>query len=235
VSWGRTLSLRLAWLVVPLVTGYAAWKTGVLALKLSVPAFCALLLMWGDSPFRRNRDVGWVVLAFAASLVGDTFLSTRAGRESFYIAGIAAFFVAHLGYLGFALKNGRIHRLVGAVLLAGYLGWFVLQLGPAIRSLPLKLSALAYLLISCAALAGACGLRLRPAAKVPYVAGLGLIVFSDTLIALSDFMKVKGVSFLILPTYYLAQILVTWAVHCRRGGGEGEAGPFTERAPERTH
>lgn len=229
-SGERILSLRLAWLVVPLVAGYAAWRTGVLALKLSVPAVCALLLVWGDSPFRRNRDVGWVVLAFAASLVGDTFLSTRAGRESFYIAGIAAFFVAHIGYLGFALRNGRIHRPMGLALLAAYLGWFVLQLGPAIRSLPLKLSALAYLLISCAALAGACGLRLRPAAKVPYVAGLGLIVFSDTLIALSDFMKVKGVSFLILPTYYLAQIVVTWAVHRREVARVGTPGAVRARS-----
>lgn len=211
------MNARLYWLLFPLVAGYFAWRTGLLALKLSVPASCALLLAVGNkSPLRRNRDVAWVILAFAASLVGDTFLSTRAGRESFYIAGIAAFFVAHLGYLGFALRNGRMHRTAWIALLTGYLGWFALQLGPAIPSLPLKASALAYLLISCTVLAAACGLRLPPTAKILYLAGIGLIVFSDTLIALNDFMKVKGVGFLILPTYYLAQILVTWAVHRRQ-------------------
>ncbi len=222
---------RMLWLLFPLVAGYVAWKTGVLAVKLAVPASCALLLVWGDAPIRRNRDVGWVVLAFAASLVGDAFLSTRAGRESFYLAGIAAFFVAHIGYLGFALRNGRMSRAVCGGLLAGYLGWFAVQLGPAIPSLPLKVAALIYLLISCAALAASVGLRLPPAAKWPYVAGIGLIVFSDTLIALNDFMKVKGVGFLILPTYYLAQILVTWAVHRRttaEGGTPAPAGAVVD-------
>lgn len=206
------MSWRLPLLLLPLVAGYAAWQTGMLALKLSVPATCALLLVLGDAPFRRNRDVGWVVLAFAGSIVGDTFLSTRAGRESFYVAGIAAFFVAHLGYLMFALRNGRLHGPICAGLLAAYLGWFAWQLGPAIPSLALKSAALLYLLISCTTLAAACGLRLRMEVKALYMAGIALIVFSDTLIALSDFMKVKGVSFLILPTYYLAQILVTWAL-----------------------
>jgi uncharacterized membrane protein YhhN len=211
---------RMGLLVVPFVTGYLAWKTGILALKLGVPGLCTLLLVLGDGPIRRHRDVGWVVLAFLASIVGDTFLSTRAGRESFYIAGIAAFFMAHIGYLGFALKNGRLHGPVLVVLMAGYLGWFAVQLGPAIRSVPLKTAALVYLLISCTALAAACGLRCRLAVKTAYVAGIGLIVFSDTLIALSDFMKVKGVSFLILPTYYLAHIVVTWAVLRREQGAE---------------
>lgn len=207
---------RILWLLVPLLAGYAAWTTGALYLKLAVPATCALLLVCGESPFRIHRDVGWVILAFVASLIGDTFLSTRAGRDSFYIAGIAAFFVAHLGYLGFALRNGTIHRGIGLGLLAGYVGWFLWQLGPAIHSAPLKVAAFAYLLISCAGLAAACGLRLKPAVKVPYIAGIGLIVFSDTLIARSDFLKLKAGSVLILPTYYLAQVLVTWALHARK-------------------
>lgn len=228
VAWPRTRdrlgNARLVWLLVPLIAGYAAWTTGVLFLKLAVPATCALLLVCGASPFRFHRDVGWVVLAFLASLVGDTFLSTRAGRESFYLAGIAAFFVAHVGYLGFALRNGTLHRGVGLGLLAGYLGWFAWQLGPAIRSLPLKFAALAYLLISCAGLAAACGLRLKPAIKVPYTVGIGLIVFSDTLIARSDFLQLKAGSTLILPTYYLAQILITWALHARVSRDESASG-----------
>jgi uncharacterized membrane protein YhhN len=217
-----------------------------------------------------------VVLAFAASIVGDTFLSTRAGRESFYIAGIAAFFVAHLGYLGFASRNGRMHRPVLAGLLAGYLGWFAVQLGPAIPSLPLKTAALVYLLISCVTLAAACGLRFglsihpseirrpgrephpeplpppdpdQPSAgsstqralrtswglpvKTGYVVGIGLLVFSDTLIALSDFMKVRGVAFLILPTYYLAQVVVTWALlqRDRSSRPDAESGSPTDQGP----
>lgn len=218
------LAIRFLLLSIPLVSGFLAWRTGILALKLAVPAVCALILAVGDGPWRRHREVGWVLLAFAGSIVGDAFLSTRAGRESFYIAGIAAFFVAHLGYLGFALRHGRLHRPLLVVFLAGYLGWFVVQLGPAIRSVPLKSAALAYLLISCTTLAAAAGLRLPPAVKAGYVAGIGLIVFSDTLIALSDFLKVKGVSFLILPTYYLAQVVVTGALLLRdRDGAAGSA------------
>lgn len=59
---GRVLALGL-----PLVAGFLAWTTGNLAWKLSVPGSCALLLVLGDAPIRRNRDVAWVVLAFAAS------------------------------------------------------------------------------------------------------------------------------------------------------------------------
>lgn len=209
------MNFRALFLLIPLAAGFEACRAGGLAMKLAVPLSCALMLVVGDAPLRRHRDVGWVLLAFAASMVGDTFLSTRAGRESFYLAGIAAFFVAHVGYLLFALRNGGIHRILLTLLLAGYLTWFFLQLGPAISSGPLRYAALAYLLISCVAWAAAAGLRLPSAAKSAYVAGISLIVFSDTLIALKDFLKVPGPGFLILPTYYLAQILITWAVLMR--------------------
>ncbi|MBL9139121.1 MAG: hypothetical protein JNK85_24855 [Verrucomicrobiales bacterium] len=209
------MNIRALFLLFPLAAGFEACRSGGLAMKLAVPLGCALILVVGDAPIRQHRDVAWVLLAFAASMIGDTFLSTRAGRESFYLAGIAAFFVAHAGYLGFALRNGRIHRILLTLLLAGYLAWFVVQLGPAISSVALRYAALAYLLISCVAWSAAAGLRLPPAAKGAYVAGIGLIVFSDTLIALKDFLKVSDPSFLILPTYYLAQILITWAVVMR--------------------
>lgn len=227
------MRIRMLLLLFPLLAGYAAWKTGVLGLKLSVPAGCALILVLGSAPIRRNRDVGWVVLAFLGSIVGDTFLSTRAGRESFYVAGIAAFFVAHIGYLGFALRNGRLHIPILLGLVAAELSWFAIQLGPAIRSGPLRIAVLVYMLISCTTLAAAFGLRLQASVKGLYLVGIGLILFSDTLIGLSDFMKVEGVGFLILPTYYLAQVLVTWAVlvrdDCRPGIAPDRGRQITER------
>lgn len=206
---------RLFLLLIPLAAGCAAYQTGWLPWKLAVPLSCATIITACKRLDRASHSVGWVVLAFLASMVGDAFLSTRAGRESFYLAGIAAFFVAHLGYLRHALLHGRLHRAALGILLAAYLGWFIAQLGPAIPSRALRYAALAYLLISCTTLAAAWGLRLPTMARWAYLAGIGLIVFSDTMIALNDFLKIKSVGFLILPTYYLAQVAVTASLLAR--------------------
>ncbi|MCC7375005.1 MAG: lysoplasmalogenase [Verrucomicrobiales bacterium] len=181
-------------------------------MKLAVPLSCAVIITAHQIQNQVSRATGWLVLAFLASLVGDAFLSTRAGRESFYLAGIAAFFVAHVGYLTFALRHGRLHKTALGILLLGYVGWFVIHLGRAIPSRALQVAALAYLLISCVTLAAACGLRLPALSRHAYLAGIALIVFSDSMIALNDFLKIKSVGFLILPTYYLAQVAVAAAV-----------------------
>jgi hypothetical protein len=48
--------------------------------------------------------------------------------------------------------------------------------------------------------------------KWGYVLGIVLILFSDTLIAFREFMAYGKWDFLVLPTYYLAHIVITWAL-----------------------
>ena len=120
-------------------------------------------------------------------MVGDFFLSNRPGHTHFFEAGIAAFFVAHLGYLRYALLNGKLHRLALAILLAGFGSYFGLALAPAISDRVLWVASLLYLLISCVGFAAALGLKQPPRVKGLYVAGIGLVVFSDTVISFSEF------------------------------------------------
>lgn len=73
----------------------------------------------------------------------------------------------------------------------------------------MQAGVLAYLVVSCASLAAATGLRNPPEERLWFQTGIALIVFSDTIIGLSEFGNVKALSWLILPTYYLALVCIT--------------------------
>ena len=142
-------------------------------------------------------------------------MSNRPGHAHFFEAGIAGFFVAHLGYLGYALRNGGLHRLTLAVLLVGFVPYFGLALSPAIGSWGLWIAVLLYLLISCVSLAAAAGLKQTGLVKGFYVGGLGLVVFSDTIISFNEFLRYRELNGWILPTYYLAHLAITSSVLLR--------------------
>ena len=201
------------WLLgVPAVLGYLASTEGWIAAKLGVPLFCAALLVIAHVRRLAGRwDLGCLIAALGWSAVGDWFLSHRAGRESFFLAGIGFFFCAHLGYLGFARFHGGPVRRPLAVLLLVFVPYYLLALWPAISSGVLAVAVFVYLLISCVALAAALAMQAGPALKRPYVAGIALIVFSDTLISFHEFLHYDAWNALILPTYYLAHLWVTWA------------------------
>ncbi len=200
-------------LLMPACLAYYADTTGYLPFKMGVPLVCAALLMVCFlGRLRLRADVWFVIGAFVFSAIGDYFLSSRRGHEHYFVIGIAAFFVAHLGYLGFSLANGRLHRITMAVLLAGYLPYFVFALRPAIGDPILFAAVLLYLLISCVGLAAAAGLRLPPLAKWLYVFGIFMVVLSDTIISFSEFLKFRDWNSWILPTYYLAHLTVTASV-----------------------
>lgn len=200
-------------LLMPACLAYYADTTGYLPFKMGVPLVCAaLLLICFLGRLRLRADVWFVIGAFVFSAIGDYFLSSRRGHEYYFVIGIAAFFVAHLGYLGFSLSNGRIHRIAMAVLLVGYLPYFVFALRPAIGDPVLFAAVLLYLLISCVGLAAAAGLRLPPLGKWLYVFGIFMVVLSDTIISFSEFLRFRDWNSWILPTYYLAHLAVTASV-----------------------
>jgi hypothetical protein len=70
------------------------------------------------------------------------------------------------------------------------------------------LASLAYLLISCLSLGAAAGMNGFQWVRWFYFTGIFLILFSDTVIAFKEFLAIHTVDFLILPTYYLAQICI---------------------------
>jgi len=49
-------------------------------------------------------------------------------------------------------------------------------------------------------------------AKAFYIFGIALIVISDIFISFNEFLKFRSLNFLILPTYYLAHISITFSI-----------------------
>ncbi|MDR3143158.1 MAG: lysoplasmalogenase [Tannerellaceae bacterium] len=194
-------------LAIPVVFSVLALVYHDFLFKAGVTGSCILIVLTLGKTI--SRDNWAIVLAFLFSIAGDWFLSNRHGQTERFIMGIVLFFIAHVGYLRYALLKGRLHYIFTALLLAGYLAFFILSLYPAIPGLWLLASVLAYLLISCLSLGAALGMNATLPVKWIYVFGVSMIVFSDTVIALREFAGQEQLSFLILPTYYLAHISIT--------------------------
>ncbi|MGC8991352.1 MAG: lysoplasmalogenase [Verrucomicrobiia bacterium] len=208
---------RFAVLILPAVSAVIALWTGRIPFKLAVAASCGIILMacMSRRPRLARLQLWWVVAAFAMSMTGDYFLSSRKGHAHYFEAGIAAFFAAHLGFLRYALAHGRINTGALAAMLFVFVPYFVLGLSPAIESRTLWSAVLLYLLVSCIGLAAALGLKQPRPVKWLYAAGIALIVFSDTLISFGEFLHYRRFNFLILPTYYTAHLAITASMLAR--------------------
>jgi len=159
--------------------------------------------------FKQRKDILALLAAFAFSIAGDWFLSHKHGNTGMFVAGIGFFFLAHAGYLVYALMNGRIHRTVTALILTGYLLFYFIRLAPSINEPALMISSFVYLLISCFSLGAAFGLKTDPLVRWAFILGIALILFSDTIIALKEFGGYRKLNHLILPTYYASHICIT--------------------------
>ena len=82
-----------------------------------------LLYLYGKQ-LKQSKDVWAIVGAFLFSIGGDWFLSNRNGEVLLFIIGIALFFIAHVGYLTFALRNGRLNRIYTLLILGIFLALF---------------------------------------------------------------------------------------------------------------
>ncbi len=175
-----------------------------------------ILLFLYFSELSKAKDILYLISAFLFSIIGDWFLSNKSGNANMFVYGIGFYFFAHLGYLIYAQLNGRISRIFTLVLLGAFLLFFVLVLYPSIDNRVLMFSVLIYLVVSCISLGFAVGLRSIGTEKWTYVFGIILILFSDTIIAFKEFVGYKELNFMILPTYYLAHISITFSVIKRR-------------------
>jgi uncharacterized membrane protein YhhN len=187
-----------------------AFKAGVAG------AGIILLMILYSGKLKEARDVWMIMIAFLFSIGGDWFLSNRHGDISMFVAGIGLFFLAHIGYLSYGLMNGRLNRAFTFILLAAYLLFFFLKLYPSIGDRVLLFAALVYTLISCFSLGAAAGIRGNAVDKWVYFFGILMGLFSDTIIAFREFTEYGDLGFLILPTYYLAQISVTLSLMMKR-------------------
>ena len=204
-------------LLIPLVLAILAVYGYGFLFKAAVPGSCAIILiLLFRKRLKSMPDIWFVIAAFLFSIAGDWFLSNKGDSFMMFSAGIGLYLFAHLGYLLFALRNGRMHKLFTVVLLAGYLLFFFVKLYPALDDTVLMVAVLLYLLISCFSLGAAFGIKLAPVVKWSYFVGVTLVLLSDTIIALSEFTSYGALNFLILPTYYAAHMSITFAI-IRRG------------------
>lgn len=200
-------------LLIPLILSILAVAGYGFFFKAAVPGSCALILiLWFRNQLNTMPDIWFVVAAFLFSIAGDWFLSNKGDSFMMFSAGIGLYLFAHVGYLVFAMRNGRMAKIFTVILLAGYLLFFFVKLYPALDDTILLVAVLLYLLISCFSLGAAFGIRLAPVVKWSYFAGVTLVLFSDTIIALNEFTSYGTLNFLILPTYYAAHMSITFAL-----------------------
>jgi len=176
-----------------------------------------IILILNFKKVKPSKDTWFIIGAFLFSIAGDWFMSNMNGDSTMFSKGIALFFLAHLGYLLFATLNGQIKWRFTSILLALFLLFYFLVLFPSINDNILMLATLIYLLISCFSLGASVGIKGDYVVKCSYVFGIFLILFSDTIISLTEFLGYKRLDFLILPTYYLAHISITFSLIRKQG------------------
>ena len=192
--------------ILALTTSEFIYKSGTAAVGILI---IFILNIQGTKPI---KDTWLIIAAFFFSIVGDWFLTHMNGDSSMFTKGIALFFLAHLGYLFYALLNGIIRLEFTLILLIAYLAFFYFILYPTFSDTVLMLASLTYLLVSCLSVGAAAGIKADPVVKWAFVFGIVLILFSDTIISLKEFLKYTSLDFLILPTYYLAHISITFSL-----------------------
>lgn len=188
----------------------------------AIKALMALLLAGAAALHPIARERGWLVGALVFSAAGDFLLAMPWWPPSF-VAGLGAFLLAHLCYLGAliplalplaAARRGRA-AMAALVLLAcaALLGWF----WPALRDAGLTVPVTVYITVLGAMVCAALLARLP---TVWTAAGAVCFAVSDSMIGIGEF--VRGDQLLAVPiwwAYAIAQVLIT-------------AGFFFGRAPQ---
>ncbi len=216
--WG--VSYGIISLTVPMVLAAAALSTGNLAFKMAVPLSCLGILL----VFRPEPAAYWVMAAFLFSAAGDWFLSRKEGQILPFVIGILLYLLAHGGYLAYGINgwsgvggssagaggfSSARFSLILAGLLVPYLIYYLIRLRPAVDSPLLGGAAFVYLVISCVTLAAAAGRREDLLPYALFLLGIILILVSDTVISMTEFLGYHRFNSLILPTYYGAHLAIT--------------------------
>ncbi len=196
--------------VIPLMFSILAVKKDYLIYKASVTLSCIGICVYA---FMQKGNLAFflIMAAFIFSIIGDVFLSKRKIKSNFYLYGVIGFFLAHVFYLLFMMHYGRINIFILIILLILYIYYFIRRLYPALKDKKMMIAIILYTIISCLTLASTVGLTTNIITKILCISGIFLILISDTFIGEVDFAKNKKFIKLILPTYYLAHILLAYS------------------------
>ncbi len=205
---------RLAFLLFPLATliGYLLTRSAVLCS--STTLLCLLIVLLVNVVQRRECKAWWIVAAFFLSFAGDFVLGNWGGGFQGFIGGVALFFLAHLGYIGYSLSRGRLVWLLLLLLLVVFGAYHLILLHPAIGNNITSAAVLAYIIVSCVSLSAAAGAGTTASklSRLLYFLGIASLVFSDLLIAQKKFLHEGSLYAVMMPTYFASQLLVTAAL-----------------------
>lgn len=203
--------MNRCWLL-PLVAVFAAvaywlrWDVGSSAVLIAwkmTPALAMAFSVW----WQRHRAACPLVVALLLHSAGDGLLALGG---SWFLAGMAAFFVGHLGYIAafFPYRYERNalpipRRLTIALLIIALIG-LTIYIQPFLSG-PLAVASPAY----AAALTAMAVFALLGRWRGPWVVmGALLFVLSDVALGLDLFAHQAALSAIVWPTYVAAQILI---------------------------
>lgn len=173
-----------------------------------VLALLAALFFHGQ-PGRYRR---WIMAGLGWCVLGDVLLELR--TPALFLAGMVAFLLGHVCYVGGFLRRSRAPRLAEALPFVAWVGWALWTLWPGLgerqMQLPVSLYTLAILVMMWRSVASVSG-----AAWWMWSAPLGALLFgfSDTLIALDRFhAPIEGARYPIILTYWAGQALIAASV-----------------------
>ena len=222
---------HFAILLFPIAAMVGYFATDVFLLRSLTTLSCMVISLIIGLRRPALKAVGWVTAAFALSFAGDYVLGHWGGSFEGFVCGVGLFLLAHLGYVVYSLRCGRMQWWLLALLVVVFGAYFVLLLRPAIGDDVTRLAVLAYILVSCLSMAAAVGIGKSSEAydrfaRGLYIAGIFSLLFSDLLIAQKRFLHDGTLYTLMMPTYFLSQLLVTAALirlRCwLKGGKKGQ-------------
>lgn len=163
---------------------------------------------------RRDKYMKFIPAAFGFSIVGDYLLHLAHDKGAmFFIAGVIAYFIAHMSYIGFTMRKGKVNWWMFALLCVVFGLYFVFLLIPGIESMGIRIAVLAYIVVSAFSVSTASATPFGPTmdrtGKLLVLCGICSLVVSDILLSLHDFAGIPTGYFLMLPLFYLSQVLVT--------------------------
>ena len=193
-------------LIVPILLYIIKYKCDKYVFSPLLTLSCLLL-----SAFSGAHACVFVCFAYLFSVIGDFFLVHKRIHKDSYLFGIAGFFLAHAGFLAYALAHsvmGVSSLIVALIYIIPYGIYLIKRLYPALGNMPMRVAVTLYMLISIFVFACSFSMRIAVFNKILFTVGIFMILFSDTIISFSDFLGVRKWDKLILPTYYLCHILV---------------------------
>ncbi len=198
--------MKLIALALPVLMVIFKFQTGRYIFSALITAACALAALLSGP-----KNALWLlIVGLVVSIVGDWFMAHQRRSPLNFFFGVGGFGIAHMLFIAYALTRFHFNLpalIVAGALIVGYALYFALGVYPRIDT-PVAIAITGYALVSLAGLYCALSMNAPAAEKVLYALGIASILFSDTMIAESDFMHHAYAGKLILPTYYLCHILL---------------------------